>query len=217
MLLNLLKRDLRLHRDALVIPVLILILILGAIGMADDGPALLGLVLIGFLYVPILPLAIHAREDSQGTLADLMVLPVSRRAVVSLRYLEVLLFLGLMLALAHLGTWIALCMAAHKAVPFYVMDRSKAFGLGLTLLFFFAYPMPLFLRLGLKGISLASLPIIVIETFHWFFFPQRGEPFFHWLGGYLTTTYPGPLGFGILALFALSYLVSLKAFEGKDF
>ena len=102
MLLELLKRDLKLHWDALVLPLLILVLIMGAIGLANEGAALVGLFMCSFMFIPILPMAIHIREAQTGTLGDLLALPVSRTALVSLRYLEVLLLAAGLLALAHL-------------------------------------------------------------------------------------------------------------------
>ena len=216
MLLKLLKRDLRLHWDALVVPLVILVLVMGAIGLANEGAAMVGLVLCSFLFIPVLPMAIHFREASQGTLGDLLTLPVSRMALVSLRYLEVLLFAVGLLALAHLGTWLALSMAAHKVAHFEFMDRSGAFGIGILLLFLFAYPMPFFLRWGMKGIGLAYLPVIVLLTVHEMFFPHFGDAFVPRSIMHLIA-HPGQMTLGILGLFSLSYLFSLKAFAPRDF
>jgi ABC-type transport system involved in multi-copper enzyme maturation permease subunit len=231
MLLKLLKRDLRLHWDALVIPLLILIVIMGAIGLANEGVALVGLLLIGFLFIPFLPMAIHMRETTQGSLGDLMSLPVSRAALVSLRYLEVLLFAAVALTLAHLGTWVALSAAAHKAVHFQVMDRSGVIAFSLLLLICFAYPMPFTFRWGGKGISVAFGILIggfmaygLVSQFYPKLMALLGNSLFRCLIYLLGTPgqpndagHPGQIALLFLGLFAASYGLSLKAFAGKDF
>ena len=216
MLLKLLKRDLRLHWDALVIPLLILVLVMGAIGMANEGAALAGLVFCSFLFIPVLPMAIHFRESSQGTMGDLLALPISRPALVSLRYLEVLLFAAGLIALAHLGTWVALSAAAHKAVHFDLMDRPGVYFICVLLLFLFAYPMPFFLRWGLKGIGFAYVPVVIVFTIHGLFFVHFGEGVLYRSVIHLIAR-PGQMTLGILSLFSLSFVLSWKAFAGRDF
>ena len=222
MLLKLLKRDLRLHWDALVVPMLILIVVMGVIGLVNQGAATAGLILMGFLFIPILPMAIHVREASQGTMGDLVSLPVSRTDIVSLRYVEVLLFAAVALGLAHLGTWIALSVAGHKVVHFQVMDRSGLFALGMLLLCFFAYPMPFALRWDGKGISAA---FVIFFLFNFGFivltlsYPagMAGcEKVFTRSVMHLLEN-PGHLMLLIVGLFSLSYLLSLKAFARRDF
>jgi len=231
MLLKLLKRDLRLHWDALMVPLLILVLVMGAISMANEGAALVGLLLIGFLFIPILPMAIQVREASQGALGDLVSLPVSRTAIVTLRYLEVLLFAAVALTLAHLGTWAALSAAAHKAVHFEVMDRSGVLAIGMLLVFCFAYPMPFVFRWEGKGILIA-FGILFGGSIGFGFvsqlFPKIMEPygnyffrfFVHMLGDPRQANDTGHLGqmvLLILCLFAASYGASLKAFAKREF
>lgn len=222
MLLKLLKRDLRLHWDALVVPMLILIVVMGVIGLVNQGAATAGLILMGFLFIPILPMAIHVREASQGTMGDLVSLPVSRTDIVSLRYVEVLLFAAVALGLAHLGTWIALSVAAHKVVHFQVMDRSGVFLLGMLLLFFFAYPMPFALRWDGKGIS-AAFVIFFLLNFGFIVLTLRypvgmagcEKVFTRYVMHLLE--HSGQMTLVILGLFFLSYVLSLKAFAGRDF
>lgn len=231
MLLNLLKRDLRLHWDALVIPIVLLVLVMGAIGLSDQGTALVGLILCAFLFVPVLPIALQIREAHMGTMSDLLALPVSRGSVVTLRYLEVLLFATGLLLLAHLGTWIALSAAAHKLVPFDVMGREGALAIGLLLLFLFAYPMPFAFRWGGKGAGAAFSLLFVGFTGLQLtaeFSPKIGERFGRALVRFLEhmlgepgqhngSGHPGQMALLLLGLFSLSYVLSLKAFARRDF
>ncbi len=222
MLLRLLKRDMRLHWDALVVPLLILILVMGVIGIVNQGAAIAGLLLIGFLFIPILPMAIHVREASQGTMGDLVSLPVSRKDVVRLRYLEVLLFTAAALILAHLGTWAVLSAAAHAAVQFQFIDRSGLFVMGMLLLCFFAYPMPFALRWEGKGIAFAFATFFLLDLGLMGLslrFPTTMEHYgqtFSKVEMHLMV-HPGQWALVVLCLFATSYGLSLKAFLGKDF
>lgn len=229
MLLNLLKRDLKLHWDALVVPLLILVLVMGAMALANEGAALVGLIMCAVLFVPILPMALQVREAQTGTLGDLLVLPVSRASIVNLRYLEVFLFAMGLLALAHVGTWLALSTAAHQVVPFKVMDRTGAFFVGMLLIFLFAYPMPFALRWGGKGLGIA-FGILVgglmgISTASAFFpkfeavYGRTMIRFIEHLLGDLRrphSGHPGQMALLFLALFALSYGLSRRAFATRD-
>lgn len=211
MLLNLLKRDLKLHWDALVLPTLVLGLGLGALMLAEEGVKLTGLILETSFLIPMLPLALHLRESMQGTLGDLLVLPVSRADVVRLRYAEVLLFSAGMLALAHAGAWIALSAAAHQPIPISFMGRDQFLGVGILLLFWFAYPMPFFLRWGLKGLGFAYFPVVVLGTY----IKISGLDGHRVIEGLMV--HPIPMALGMSGLFVLSYRLSLKAFLGRDF
>jgi len=223
MLLNLLKRDLKLHWDILVLPYVILTLLMGALAISNEAAAVAGGATMGALFVPFMPLAIHIRENSQGTLGDLVALPTSRKTLVSLRYLEVLLFAGVMIVLVHLGTWIAQSAAAHRLVHFGVMDQAGLFATGMLLLICFAYPLPFTLRWN--GIGLA-----VAFGILWFLMAGIGGP------GLLLSAekkalidkaifvfithlinHPGQVTLALLALFAISFPISLRAFSSRDF
>lgn len=217
MLLDLLKRDLRLHWDVMTLPFAVLALIMGAIGIAHESAAMLGLVLLGSLFVPFLPLAIHLRESSQGTLADLLTLPVSRSAIVALRYVEMLVFAVLMIGLAHLGTWLALCATAHELVRFQVMGGDSLLPIGVLLLLCFAYPMPFTLRWDGKGLAVAFALLSAVWTALALLLPESGPgPGFQRFFLHLIQ-HPGQVVLGLLGLLLLSYLVSLKAFAARDF
>jgi hypothetical protein len=222
-MLNLLKRDLKLHWDVMILPFVVLVLAMAAVGISNEGAAVVGVLLIGSLFVPFLPMAIHLRENSQGTLGDLVSLPCSRRAIVSLRYIEILLFAGVMIVLVHIGTWVAQSAAAHRLVPFGFMDRSGIFLIGMLLVLCFAYPMPFTLRWDGKGLATAFVLLMVVsvglsglvammsmtkqEAF--------GKAYFQIVMHLVD--HPAQVALGILALFSSSYLLSLKAFTSRDF
>ena len=77
------------------------------------------------------------------------------------------------------------------------------------LVFWFAYPMPFFLRWGLKGLGFAYCPLIVL------FLPGIAADLHHFVDHLLD--YPIRMALALPGLFALSYLLSLKAFAGRDF
>jgi len=223
MLLNLLKRDLRLHWDVLVLPYVILALAMGALGISSEAGAVAGVLLIGSLFVPFLPMAIHLRENSQGTLADLVALPASRDSLVTLRYLEVALFAGVMIALAHLGTWLTQSVSSHHLAHFEIMDQGGLLGTALLLLVCFAYPLPFTLRWNGKGLAaafgIAWALLSGISGLALLLSPVQQEAWDRacYQSVMHLINHPGKLALGGLALFGLSYVLSLKAFSGRDF
>jgi hypothetical protein len=223
MLRELLKRDMRLHWDILVMPYGVLALMMGGAAISDGAVAAAGSLLMGVLFVPFLPLAIHLRENSQGTLGDILTLPCSRRDVVRLRFLE-LAILGLaLLTMIHLAIWITQSLEAHALVKPGLMNREGAFMTCLLLVSCFAYPLPITLRWNGKGLAVAMIilwavlsGIVILPVL----FPPE------WKGLYLRDLFtsieycmhhPGLLALGSLALMGVSYLVSLKLFAGRDF
>lgn len=211
MLPKLLMRDLKLHWDSLVVPALVLGIMLGALVLADEGFKLTGLVLETSFLIPMLPLALHQRESGKGTLGDLLTLPIARRDVVRLRYLEVLLFSAAALALAHVYIWIALSLGAGHPHPLGVMDRNQVLGVGILLIFWFAYPMPFFLRWDLKGLAFAYIPVLVGGTV----LKLAGVDCHRLILDLMER--PGLFGMGLAGLFALSYRLSVKVFARRDF
>jgi len=226
-MLNLLKRDLKLHWCAMVLPYVIVMLVMGAIVISNPDSALAVAVTMGALVIPFLPMAIHLRENSQGTLADLVALPGSRKALVSLRYIEALLFSAVMVSLAHLDTWSAQSAAAHRFVPFDVLDRTGFALTTMPLLICFAYPMPFTLRWNGKGLAVAFaiLYVLILGIIGLMrLFPLKehvgySRAFARFVM-YLMD-HPGQATSGFLALFlvlfSVSYLLSLKAFSSREF
>lgn len=220
MLLKLLRRDLRLHWDAMILPFLVLILAMGAVGLSSEAAAVLGTVAIGALFIPFLPLAIHLREQSQGTLPDVLSGPVPCQTLVTLRYLEVVLFAGVMIALGHLGSWIAMSASAHKVVPMVIIDRFALMPICMLLLICFAYPMPFTLRWDGKGLAAAFLLIASLcVALTWLLARVGTEATGRTMGRIMLhlLDHPGQVAGGFLGLFALSYLLSVKAFASRDF
>lgn len=220
---ELLKRDVRLHWDILVMPYGVLALMMGAIALSNGVVAAAGSLLMGVLFVPFLPLAIHLRENSQGTLGNILTLPCSRREVVRLRFLE-LAILGLaLLTLIHLAIWIAQSLEAHALVKPGLMNREGVFMTGLLLVSCFAYPLPITLRWNGKGLAVALAVLWAllsgIGALAMLLPPEGQRRYFHAVITAITygMEHPGVLALGTLALMGVSYLVSLKAFEGRDF
>lgn len=218
MLPSLLRRDLRLHWDVLVLPFLVLGLAMGILATVDTVRGMLGLTFIGALFVPFLPMTIHLREAAQGTLGDLLALPVSRRDLVTLRYLEFLAFGGVALILAHTGTWLALSVMKRGVAPFPVMDAGAGLVLGMLGLLCFAWPMPFALRWGGKGIALAYGILGLGHAGPMLLLPRAVESAVHQVFRFFDhlLQHPGQLALAILGLLLLSYLASLKAFDGVD-
>lgn len=226
-MLKLLKRDLKLHWDVIVLPYVILLLVFGAIGYFNYHVGIAAAMPMGVIIIPFLPLSIHLKEIKQGTLPDLMTLPYSRTALVNLRYIEVLLFSLAMFSLAHLETWLAQSAAVHRFVHFDVLDRT-GFALSvMPLLICFAYPMPFMLRWDGKGLFVAFATIL------WGFgpligyvlarFPFGNDKYTQALTQFVQyiKNHPGQATSGFiilfLILFSISYLLSLKAFSNRDF
>jgi hypothetical protein len=150
MLPELLMRDFVLHRRALLGAALTVVLVLAAwtLGSWDsmdwvDGAA--GILALELFLVAILPAGLHLRETLQGTLGDLLVLPVQRRDLVALRFLEgflacagvLVLFLAVVLVKGHpsprvlgriLGSpflvWIPAMVLAYS-LPFALRGRLR--------------------------------------------------------------------------------------------
>ncbi len=220
MLLKLLKRDLRLHWDALALPYVILALAMGSVGLSNGGAAMVGTISIGVLFIPFLPMALHLREQHQGTLGDVIALPASRASLVTLRYVEALLFALAMLIIGHLGSWFALSATAHTFVPMAFMDRSGALVIGLLMLICFAYPMPFTLRWDGKGLAAAFILLMtgfvglgmLLPTSRAAAMAGAMNRFFLHL-----MTHPGQMALGFLTAFILSYRLALIAIEARDF
>jgi ABC-type transport system involved in multi-copper enzyme maturation permease subunit len=220
MLLDLLKRDLRLHWDVMTLPYLVLALLMGAIGIANESAAMVGMVFIGSLFVPFLPMAIHLRETSQGTMGDLVSLPVSRTALVGLRYVEVLLFTVAMIALVYLGSSLVLSVAAHKFVTLQSMGREGAFPIAMLVILCFAYPMPFTFRWDGKGLVAAIVLLSTVPVAIGLLVPQKVlEPLSQATFKVFLRllAHPGEMLLVFLGLMLVSYLISLKAFLGRDF
>ncbi|HEX9081847.1 MAG TPA: hypothetical protein VF768_06180 [Holophagaceae bacterium] len=180
MLRSLLLRDLSLHRRVLltasVLPVLFLVLVAAVPGPGAQGQAVIQWIL-GLLILAQLPHSLHLREGRLGTLGGLLVLPLRRRDVVRLRFLEGLLgcvaftgiyFVGWILV-QHLS-WAALQDLATTSAPIWV------------LLVFLAYPAPFVFRWGGAGLAVA-LGLLFGSQLLWAFLVVYGRhfPYLGWV------------------------------------
>ena len=213
MLLELLKRDLRLHYGALLIP-FVFALTLAGLHFFDPGLPMFGSVL-GFAIAAFLPLVLHLREHGTGSLGDLAGLPVSREQIVQLRFLEAFLLPSALLSLSTLA--IAILTRTLPAMP----NVLQIQGLGWALIFCCAYYLPFVLRWDGKGL---------VAAFALLFGLGAAGPLLE----FLPTPTKNALGesivkvisyFGahpslhtllLLGLFALFYQLSIRAFAARD-
>ena len=157
MLLNLLLRDLTLHRRVLVSSLFIPVLLLVALAMTPEnrndgfGPHLI----FGLFLFALLPLSLHIREGSLGTMADLLVLPLHRRELVRLRFLE-----GTLACLGYfvlfLIWWVLKLHPDRKAI----LELFRVPLLPWVLVVGLAYPLPFALKWGGKGLAVAYLALM---------------------------------------------------------
>jgi len=224
MLPRLFLRDARLHR-MLLAPSLVPLAFLAYVfaqAHGHDRAVLAGT--MAFL-AGLSPLWFHLRESSEGTLADLAALPVSRFAIVGLRYLEALVLGAAALLLLNLAG-LAVQAALQGSLP--ALDHLPG-SLGqprvLAWLYFgcCAYPMPLVLRWGGRGLGaavgiplglLSSLPILGT-------FGRQTDQVLRLLGAVdavwqRVVARPGLEALLLASLLALSFLLSMKAFAGRD-
>ena len=220
MLLDLLIRDLSLHRRVLwaatVLP-LVLAVTLGITPSANgEGVAIL-MVAFGLALIALLPLSLQAREGMLGTLGDLLALPIARRDLVRLRYLEGLLF-SLAYAVVHLVSWTAF----HRATPTAVWAVFRSPAPTWILLIFLAWPLPFYLRWRGKGVGLA-FGLLVGGTYAWAWGALRTQGWTtdaRWVGRFeagwqLLAVHTHGFG-GPLLLAALCYAAALRAADGME-
>lgn len=176
MLRSLLLRDLALHRRVLitatVLPFLFLFLVATAPEQEAKGMATV-LWILGLLLLAVLPHSLHLREDRLGTLTSLLTLPVSRREVVRLRYLEGGLA-SLAFTTVYLTAWILLRHPPMQEALEFVCTSAPLW----LLLVFMAYPMPFVLRWGGKGL-LGALGLLMAGFFLYVFLVIFGPRVVH--------------------------------------
>lgn len=213
MLLELLKRDLRLHYGALLVP-FVLALALAFAHYFNPDLAVLGLGL-GFVLAAFLPLALHLREQQLGTLGDLLSLPVSRRQIVQLRFLEAVVFPVVLLAVT--GMVLALVTRTRPTLP----DAGLLRAMGWALLFCFAVFLPSTLRWDGKGFLAVfggyfvygmglSLTQFLPSATHLAFWKNMNRGLEH------LATHPHQHSALILGLLLLCYFASIRTFASRD-
>jgi hypothetical protein len=158
MLCRLLLRDLTLHRRVLAISALVPLLLLAGLTLtpkeAQEGFPVMFL-LLGLVLLSCLPVSLHFREGTLGTLGDLLALPVARRDLVHLRYLE-----GVIVCAAFLGVYLLVWIPLwHPAARDFRSFFGSPFLLWMFVIFL-AYPLPFALRWGGRGMG-AALGLLV--------------------------------------------------------
>jgi len=218
-LILLLKRDLRLHWGALLVP---LVLVLCHVAMGGFNRDILISINMEIFFVALLPMALQLREVLYGTLGDLAALPVSRSNIVQLRYLEVIIFASLVILISDGGAWIVLHYVWHQPASLLILSGEYQFSTALILLTCFGGLLPIFLRWGPIGIGVAYGLFSVLSVVGAFIVVrlpvQKAEAFTRCVDKIVLHlgTHPGQVLLGFVALFALSYILSLKAFAGRD-
>lgn len=213
MLLELLKRDLRLHYDALLLPFLFALVMAGLYPFNPELP-IFGPVL-GFVFAAFLPVILHLREHHAGTLGDLAGLPVSRRTLVLVRFMEGILLPVFLLLISNL--LIALITRTTPSLP----KGEILLVLGWALFWCLAFFLPFTLRWDAKGLISAFGILFALGTALSLtqFLPTRIH-----LGTWRlitqTVSYLGdhtPLHILLLlGLFALSFELSTRAIAARD-
>lgn len=166
MLRELLLRDLTLHRRVLLAAAFTPLLLLTAVVFTTEAnvDAVSGILLvIGLMLVSVLPISLHLREGMLGTLGDLLALPVSRRDLVRLRFLQGLLGC-LLFFLLHMLVWIGFHRPTLAMVREFLLSPVLLWFLAI----FLAYPLPFAFRWGGKGILLAAT-LLMSGFALWFF------------------------------------------------
>jgi ABC-type transport system involved in multi-copper enzyme maturation permease subunit len=152
---NLLLRDLLLHRRVLLMACLLPVVMLGMVSLGSpEGSASVAplVLLVGVLLLALLPSSLHIREGVLGTFGDLLALPVPRRDIVRLRFLEGFL-ICLVFVVLYLACWITLQHPSGRIVGDVFLSPFLLW----VLCIFMAYPLPMVLKWGAKGAGLAYL------------------------------------------------------------
>ncbi len=224
MLLELLKRDLRLHRLFLLTPLLIALVagIGGAERQSDVAGFFTGIAIIASCF---LPLSFHLRELSEGTLPALLALPVPRERVVALRYLEAALLPVVAVLLLALSGLVSTALRGGGGDPLILVGLAHhPLALAWSFFLWFAYPLPAVLRWGGKGLMVAyGVPGLILFTL--FFLAPRFQNAswlaravfgllnsFIWLDAHPAITFAG-LAMATL----LAFLLARRAFAAREF
>lgn len=213
MLLELLKRDLRLHYDALLLPFLFALVMAGLHPFNPELP-IFGPVL-GFVFAAFLPLILHLREDHAGTLGELAGLPVSRRQLIQARFLEGILLPALLLIVSNL--LIAGITRTWPGLP----QGELMLVLGWALFWCFEFFLPFTLRWDGKGLVSAFGLLFALGTgISLTQFLPTGMHAAFWNGLANTLQFfgnhPSLHILLLLSLFALSFELSTRAFAARD-
>lgn len=223
MLRELLLRDLILHRRVFLAAAVYPLLLAAFLGLAPGAKVeSLAVLFLGFglILVALLPLSLQVREGMLATLGDLLALPVRRRDIIRLRYLE-----G---ALACLGLWMLSALSwvlFHRAFPKDLLPVLRSPALLWILLIFLAYPLPFYVRWKGKGLVLAYGALLGgLYCFAYAVLAPHESPLraqvFGWMGRlyHAWGTYSENLvDYGVpLLLLTLCYAASVRALERTD-
>ncbi|MBK8727433.1 MAG: ABC-2 transporter permease [Holophagaceae bacterium] len=224
MLLELLKRDLRLHRLFLLTPLFIALVagIGGAERQSDVAGFFIGIAIIASCF---LPLSFHLRELSEGTLPALLALPLPRERVVALRYLEAALLPVVAVLLLALSGQVSATLRGNTQTPLILVGLvHHPLALAWSFFLWFAYPLPAVLRWGGKGLTVAyGVPGLGVFTLL-FLAPRlhseswASRAVLGLLKGILwLDSHPGPTFAGLAVATVLAFLLARRAFAAREF
>ena len=164
MLRELLLRDVVSHRRALIGSAVSLMLILATWVLATRGDAIknadaAGMLGGGLFLVSLIPISLHIREIMQGTLGDLLALPVARWDIVRLRFIE-----GLLACSLYLALYLLVCAAAFRPSPANLAKILGNFEVRCVVALALSYPMPFVLQGSRKCMAWAFIPPAICYT-----------------------------------------------------
>jgi|GEM_PF-4701739 len=157
----LIRRDWKLHKEALLLLGVIVVLMMPVsffnLPLTEEKFLIALLGRIAFGLGCLMPFLVHTRERLQGTFGDLLALPIARLDLVWLRWVEALVVGGLFLLLATL-----------PGLHHFNLRELAAPHLSCTLpwifLWVFAVQLPFQLRFGQKGGIAFGVTLVLLEA-----------------------------------------------------
>ena len=141
---DLLRRDLKLHKVAFVLPAVVALL--GGLAAFWTGEPPIVFLVLSLGVVLLQPHALHLREEHHGTLRELRILPVTPRQIVGLRVVE-----GLLVALGVALLHGMLALVLQGPGVFQGLGQLVSPGWLWMLLMVLLVPLPVTLRWGGRG------------------------------------------------------------------
>ncbi len=224
-MLRVIRKDLILNRNVIVINALIFATLLGFFATrATRTPAMLYAGFAAFM-MAFLPMVIVTREDKFNAMALGCSLPVSRKTIVRARF-------AFALGAAFLGITVALLLAGY--IPGTSYGAGEMFGEGPLVVafggisFVLAVLLPFTLRFGMKGVLIFLVVMqvlgVVLLTVTQITGSTTDKRIVNAVITFFARTHAalGPAGFDLLlgallvVLLGLSYVISVRAFEGRE-
>jgi ABC-2 family transporter protein len=221
-MLELIRRDILLHKKFIVFLGVFYLIYLGYFGSRLDNPRILAI--IGPFLMAIFPISIFSREDKFKSLAFCLSLPMTRAEFLRARYALSWIMMGVVYAAA------ALLMSVLPGAKTQAAEALDVRTLLLTLLvtsLLFGFLMPLSVRFGWMGLIIFLVALQVLGALVLFIRPLAKLilPMFSAYPRAIETVHAaagpaGALAAGVIVLFLLnyaSYRVSTALFRAMEF